>query len=155
MSLPAHVGRRDDRDVKLEVGPISHVSAVAWLDYATEALTDLRRLPDAQLPAKALDTFGDLVAAWRAIVDHDAGAFRWRDDVPPERAEFLMRALYEAGLVIERASAAGESRLRPHEADEFHRVLIDCVLSTLEGEAPSSAQFAEAMRAEWRIAHRP
>jgi len=137
--------------VKVEVGPVSHRSAVAWLDYATTALPALRRLPNAQLPAKALVTFGELLAQWRAIVEGDAGPFRWGSQETPERAEYLIRALFEAGLVIERAEAEGEAELRPPEADEFHFVLIDCVLSALDDESPSNAQFAETMRSEWHL----
>ena len=137
--------------VKIEVGPVSHGSAVAWVDYASAMLPALRRVPDAQLPAKALDAFGDLLDQWRAIVDRDEGPFRWVSDETPERTEYVIRALFEAGLVIERAGAAGEAELRPHAADEFHHVLIECVLSALAGESPSNAQFAETMRAEWHL----
>jgi hypothetical protein len=137
--------------VRIEVGPVSHASAVAWLDYATAALPALRRLPDAQLPAKALDRFGDLLDQWRAIVDRDPGPFHWSSNETPERAEYLMRALFEAGLVIERAGAAGEAALRPRGADEFHHVLIDCVLSALASESDANAQFAETMRDEWHL----
>jgi hypothetical protein len=137
--------------VRIEVGPVSHVSAAAWLAYADATLPALRRLPDAQLPAKALDSFGDLLTEWHAILERDPGPFRWSSSETPERAEYLMRALFEAGLVIERAEAAGEAALRPHEADEFHHVLIDCVLSALAGESESNAQFAETMRTEWRL----
>jgi hypothetical protein len=137
--------------VNVDVGPVSHDSAVAWLDYATASLPALRRLPDVQLPAKALDAFADLLVQWRAVADRSPGPFRWVSDETPERAEYLMRALFEAGLVIERAGAAGEADLRPHEADEFHHVLIACVLSALAGESPSNAQFADTMRAEWHL----
>ena len=41
----------------------------------------------------------------------------------------------DAGPVIERAGAAERARLRPHEADEFHWVLIDCALGALESRA--------------------
>jgi len=129
---------------------VSHGSAVAWVDYATAMLPVLRRLPDAQLPAKALDAFDDLLEQWRAIIERDDGPFRWTSDETPERAEYVMRALFEAGLVIERAGSAGEAELRPPEADEFHHVLIDCVLSALADESESNAQFAETMRTEWR-----
>lgn len=131
------------------MGPVSHGSAVAWVDYATATLPVLRRLPDAQLPAKAIDAFDDLLGQWRTIVERNDGPFRWTSDETPERAEYVMRALFEAGLVIERAGSAGEAELRPHAADEFHHVLIDCVLSALASESQSHAQFAETMRTEW------
>ena len=139
--------------VRLEVGPISHASAVAWLDYAREALDGLRHAPGSLVPTRALETFGELLDEWRVIAADD-GPFRWISDEPPERVEFLIRALYEGGLVIERESEAHRARLRPHEADEFHTVLVDCVLSALESEGGSYAQFVEVMRNDWDIARR-
>ena len=148
--MERHV-RRDDAGVRIDVGPISRASAVAWLDYADEALVDLRRAGGPSIPAGALDGFAALVREWRAVAARE-DPFRWTVDLPPERVEYLIRALYEAGLVIERESEAHRARLRPREADEFHLVLVDRVLGALEQESPSNAQFVEAMRAVWRVA---
>ena len=139
--------------MRLEVGPVSHASAVAWLDYAREALAGLRRAQGSRVPTGALNTFGELLDQWGVIAAEDR-PFRWISEEPPERVEFLIRALYEGGLVIERESEAHRARLRPPEADEFHVVLVDCALSALEHEGPSYAQFAEGMRNEWDIARR-
>jgi hypothetical protein len=139
--------------VNVEVGPVSHASAVAWLDYADEALADLRTAPESPVPPHALALFADLLAEWRAIAATDA-RWRWTAEMPPEKVEFLIRALYEAGLVIERESEAKRARLRPSEADEFHIVLVECVLSALEAEGGSNAQFVESLRDEWEIARR-
>ncbi|MGZ8765471.1 MAG: hypothetical protein ACXW2C_07260 [Acidimicrobiia bacterium] len=139
--------------MNVEVGPVSHASAVAWLDYATEALADLRTAPASPVSPHALELFADLLAEWRAIAATD-DRWRWTAEMAPEKVEFLIRALYEAGLVIEHESAAKRARLRPPEADEFHVVLVECVLAALEAEGGSSAQFVESLRNEWDIARR-
>lgn len=126
---------------------------MAWLDYAREALVGLRAAQGSRVPTGALNTFGELLDQW-GVIAAAGGPFRWISDEPPERVEFLIRALYEGGLVIESESEAHRARLRPAEADEFHLVLVDCVLSALEREGPSYAQFAEVMRNEWDIARR-
>ena len=75
--------------------------------------------------------------------------------MPPEKVEFLIRALYEAGLVIERESEAKRARLRPAEADEFHVVLVECVLEPRSRPGSgSNAEFVESLRDEWDIARR-
>lgn len=139
--------------MKVDVGPVSRDSAAAWLDYATEALAELRRSQDVQVSAHALDGFDALLQEWRKVAAKP-GPFRWRAERSAEQVEFLIRALYESGVVIEREHDARGARLRPPDADEFHVVLVDCVLSALEHESPSNAQFVAAMRDQWEIARR-
>ncbi|MGZ6999955.1 MAG: hypothetical protein ACXVLZ_17150, partial [Acidimicrobiia bacterium] len=78
--------------------------------------------------------------------------FHWTTDQPPERVEFLMQSLYSAGLEIERGAAAGTMTLRPPEADEFHIVMVQQVLATLERQDRSNAEFVASLRNEWNVA---
>lgn len=140
--------------MQVEIGPVSRASAHAWLDYATTALAELRAAHAGTVPASAMDRFEGLLVAWRdcAATTDPATPFHWETDEPPERVEFLMKALYTAGLEIERGAAAGTMTLRPAAADEFHIVMVQQVLATLERQDRSNAEFVESLRNEWTIA---
>ncbi len=138
-------------DVIIEIGPVARQSAVAWIDYAGEVMADLRRIDDSSVSPEALEAFSDLLDRWRALLNDD-GPFDWIGDESPDRVEYLMRALYHAGLAIERESQSGRARLRPEDADEFHMALVGKVMALLHNEGESYAQFVENMRAEWGVA---
>lgn len=140
--------------MRVEIGPVSRVSALAWLDYAADALAELRAARAGTVPTSALDRFGSLLDEWRetAATTDPATPFHWEADQPPERVEFLMKALYTAGLEIERGAAAGTMTLRPPAADEFHILMVRQVLATLERQDRSNAEFVESLRNEWTIA---
>ena len=137
--------------VHIEVGPVSAVSARIWIAYATEMLALLRALPEPQVPAHALDAFASLLEEWRPIAQRDE-PFRWSSDEAPERAQYLLNALYVAGTRIEEEAAAGRAHLRPAAADEFHIVLVREVLDTLAHESDADAHFVQEMRNVWDIA---
>jgi hypothetical protein len=113
----------------------------------------LRGLSQDQLPPRVLDTFAALLDEWRPVAQRST-PFRWSSDEPPERAQYLINALYRAGLIIEREAAGGRARLRPASADEFHVLLVREVLDELEHESDADAQFVEQMRNVWGIARR-
>jgi hypothetical protein len=139
--------------VKIEIGPVSRTSAIAWLDYASGAVTDLRRVAPRSLASSAMDGFDGLITEWRTAAEQP-GPFHWETDQTPERVEFLMKALYTAGLEIERGIETHGMHLRPTAADEFHLMLIHQVLDTLAMEGRSNAEFVESIRNEWLIARR-
>jgi hypothetical protein len=139
--------------VLIEIGPVSRQSAVAWLDYATVAVGELRSSETPRVPDRAIDKFEELVAQWRGAAEHE-GPFHWSADLPPEKVEFLMNALYSAGLEIERGAAQGRMTLRPAAADEFHVVMVQQVLDTLALQGGSNAEFVESLRNDWLIARK-
>jgi hypothetical protein len=139
--------------MKIEIGPVSRASAMAWLDYATAAVADLRRVAPGSVAPSAIDGFEGLISTWREAAQAP-GPFHWQSDEPPERVEFLMKALYTAGVEIERGVETHGMQLRPTAADEFHVVLVRQVLDTLALESRSNAEFVESIRNEWRIARR-
>ncbi len=142
---------RETKSVKIEIGPVARASALAWLDYGTDAIADLRRVAPKTLSPSAIDGFESLIAAWRVAAERP-GPFHWETDEAPERVEFLMKALYQAGLEIEDGTAHRDMKLRPAAADEFHIVLVRQVLSTLAQEGRSNAEFVESLRNDWLIA---
>ena len=143
--------RRETGGVKIEIGPVSRASAVAWLDYATGALTDLRRIAPNFVAGSAIDGFEALITEWR-IITEGPGTFHWETDEPPERVEFLIKALYTAALKTEEGIKVHGMKPRPPAADEFHIVLVRQVLDTLAQQGRSNAEFVESLRNEWLIA---
>lgn len=139
--------------MRIELGPCSPGSARAWIDYATEVLPLLRSLPPGEIPPRALDAFASLVEEWRPIAAR-AEPFRWSSEEPPERVQYLVNALYLAGVLVEREAAHGRTRLRPAAADEFHVVLVHEVLDALAHGTDGDVQFVEQMRNVWDIARR-
>jgi len=139
--------------VRVELGPVSSASARAWLAYATDMLAVLRGLPESELPPRVLDAFGAILDEWRPIAERPE-PFRWSSDEPPERAQYLLNALYVAGTLIEREAAAGRTHLRPASADEFHVSLVREVLDALQHESEADAHFVQEIRNVWGIARR-
>jgi hypothetical protein len=139
--------------VLVEIGPVSAVSARAWIAYAEETLPVLRGLTDRAIGPQALEGFTSLLDEWRPIADRDE-PFRWSSQENPERAKFLLNALYWAGIIVEREAEAGRAQLRPKAADEFHILLIHEVLDALEHESEADAHFVEELRNVWGVARR-
>jgi hypothetical protein len=139
--------------VEIEVGPISSASAQAWIEYATTMLTLLRTLSEQEIPSRALDAFASLLDEWRPLAQGDT-AFRWVNDETPDRAKYLVNALFVAGTLIEREVTAGRAHFRPAAADEFHVVIVQSVLRALEQESRADAQFVHQMRNVWDVARR-
>lgn len=137
--------------MKIEIGPVSRASARAWLDYGTDSIADLRRVAPKSVASGVIDQFENLITEW-SVVARRPGPFHWETDEPPEQVEFLMKALFTAGLEIEQGIEQHGMKLRPPEADEFHVMLVRQVLDTLELQGRSNAEFVESLRNEWRIA---
>ena len=134
--------------MRVEIGPVSRTSTIAWLDYGAEVLRALSPTESTPIPTPALTTFAELIAEWRAVTTGDE-PFHWIGDRPADQVEFLMKALYETGLVVEQGSGVP---LRPAAADEFHFVLLEQVLLALEHEGRSNAEFVASLRNDWRAA---
>ena len=143
----------NDEQVLVEVGPVSVASARAWIAYASETLEELRNRRGIDRIVEALDAFADRLDEWRPVAERDE-PFRWVSDESPERVQYLLNALYWTGIIVEREAAAGRSRLRPPEADEFHVVLVHAALNALENESEADAHFVAELRDVWSIARR-
>ena len=139
--------------MRIEVGPVSAASAQAWIAYAADMLVLLRALPVGEVPAAALDAFATLLDEWRPIAQ-SGDRFRWAKDESPEQVKYLINALFVAGTLIEREADSGHAQLRPPEADEFHVVLVQDVLRSLEQQGDADAHFVKEMRDVWPIARR-
>ena len=142
-----------DGCVQIEIGPVSGASAMAWIAYGRTVLEHLARQPGSGLSENALDGFAQLLDEWDVIA-FATQPFHWTSEQSAEQVEFLMKALYEIGLVVEGENAAGRMRLRPPEADEFHVLVVQQILCEIELEGPAYAHFVDGLRGEWGIARR-
>jgi hypothetical protein len=139
--------------VLIELGPVSATSARAWIAYAGEMLELLQALPEGELPAPALDAFASLLDQWRPVAERGE-PFRWTSEEEPERVQYLLKALYVAGTLIEREASLGRAHLRPADADAFHFVLVRETFDALEHESKADAEFVTQMRNIWDVARR-
>lgn len=142
---------RDNGRVRIEVGPVAQRSAEAWLGYAESVVESLRGNPAGRAPEEVLDAFVELIGIWRSV-EPEGDRFHWVGERPPDEVEYMINALYEAGLAVEQAHAEGLAELRPAEADEFHYALVNQVLAALEAEGGSETQLAEILRQHWDVA---
>ncbi len=149
---------------------MSRDSAQAWLDYAETVIADLRQIGADRAPPEVLDTFAELVATWRSELDGEpAGGptdgrsdglstgrserpFHWVSDRSDDEVGYLINALYETGLAVERAHETGSIELRPPGADEFHYAVVNQVLAALEAEGGPQSHLVEILREHWGVA---
>lgn len=144
--------------VRVEIGPVSRDSAEAWFDYADAVIRDLRQVGADRAPPEVLDTFEDLVEAWRSELPRDTeggespDAFHWTTERSDDEVGYLINALYETGLAVEAAHEISGLQLRPPEADEFHYAVVNQVLAALEAEGGPQSHLVEILREHWDVA---
>ncbi|HOT78987.1 MAG TPA: hypothetical protein PKY13_03320 [Microthrixaceae bacterium] len=136
--------------MRVEIGPVGVDTAVAWIAYGRRCVDHLAA---ANRPSRAnvLDRFHSLLDEF-ADAASAGNPFHWVTDVSPEEVEFVMKGLFEIGLVVEAEHEAGRLPLRPPAADEFHHMVVKQVLAEIEAEGPAFAQFVEGLRGEWGVA---
>ena len=139
--------------MRVEIGPVSGASATAWVVYGREVIEHVATTDGLTISENALHRFGQLLDEWQIAASPDI-EFRWSAERSPEEVEFLMKALFEVGLLVEEEFEIGRMQLRPPAADEFHVVVVRQVLAHLESEGPSFAHFVDGLRGEWGIAAR-
>jgi hypothetical protein len=137
--------------VQVEIGPVSGASAVAWVAYGRSVVDTLANGDDPHLDVSTLDRFTSLLDEWEPMA-RDGEPFQWVTERSADEVQFLMKALFEIGLAVERRHAEGTMGLRPPEADEFHITVVRQVLAQMEVEGPSFSHFVDGLRGEWGIA---
>jgi hypothetical protein len=142
---------RHDLVMRVEIGPVSGASAVAWVRYGREVVDHLGHTGAAPMSANVLPRFEELLDEFERLASPDR-AFHWVGERDADEVEFVMKGLYEIGLAVEREYEAGRMYLRPAAADEFHISMVQQILSEIEMEGPTSVQFVEGLRSEWGVA---
>ncbi|MFN8051575.1 MAG: hypothetical protein U0Q22_09080 [Acidimicrobiales bacterium] len=137
--------------MRVEIGPVSGDSAVVWIRYGRGVVRHLSGADASPMTANVLERFTELLDEFEriAVAGH---TFHWSGERSPEEVEFLMKGLYEIGLAVEREHELGHMELRPAEADEFHVTAVRQILSEVEQEGPTSAQFVDGLRSDWGVA---
>ena len=136
--------------MRVEIGPVGGDTAVAWIAYGRRVVDHLR--PDAPPTRRSvLDRFAGLLDEFGSIAAPGT-PFLWETEISPEEVEFVMKGLFEIGLVVEAEHDAGRLALRPAAADEFHHLVVRQVLAEIETEGPAFAQFVDGLRADWGVA---
>jgi hypothetical protein len=130
---------------------VSRSSAEAWIAYGREVIAQLDRAAVPTVSSAALARFSMLLAEWEGVLVRE-GDFHWETEQGADEVEFLMKALFEVGLAVEREHEAGRMRLRPEEADQFHVTMVRQILAEVEQEGPAFAHFVQNLRNEWNIA---
>lgn len=125
-------------------------TAVAWIAYG-RLVVDHLATSAGPVRSGVLERFAVLLDEF-ATLARPGEPFHWRAEVSPEEVEFLMKGLFEIGLVVEAEHEGGRFPLRPAAADEFHHMVVQQVLAEVEIEGPAFAQFVEGLRGEWGIA---
>lgn len=140
--------------MRVEIGPVASESADAWIAYGRHVLDHLTAA--GLVSSGTVERFVGLLDEFDAVAasptESGGWAFHWVGDTSPEEVEFLMKGLYEVGLVVEREHELGRLPLRPAEADEFHIMVVQQILAAIEVEGPAFAQFVEGLRSEWGVA---
>jgi hypothetical protein len=134
--------------MRVEIGPVPTENAVAWFDYATNVISELRASPRA-ITTNVIDAFSAYVDTWRATATENDEIFRWVGDASPENVEYLVFALYRLGVRFTAEEENGVRAPRPEAATKFHKVLVRSLLGALEREGEAEAHFARQLREVW------
>src|SRR4051812_31645801 len=98
--------------MRVEIGPVPTENAVAWFDYASNVISELRAAPRA-ITTNVIDAFSGYVDTWSAAAATGDKVFRWVGDASPESVEFLVFALYRLGTRFSEERAGGTRQPRP------------------------------------------
>lgn len=133
--------------MEVVVGPVKAASMGAYVRFARVVLHD--QGPGAGVPSDAASSFDAYFAEWadiasRAEPDDDV---MWRGEAEPEVVEYLVYSFFRLAQEVDEAS--GDDGVVPADASPFYRLLVGALLSALEDEAGSRAEFAAHLREFW------
>lgn len=119
------------------------------MDWAGEALGELRNEAPLSLPAAVFDDIRGYLEQWMPRARTVDKPFRWQAEIDPDELEYLVHALFNLDAHLSAAAQRGE---RPSASDEgrtFHLVLVRALLRALETEGPGRAAFVDQLRSSW------
>lgn len=135
--------------VKLDVGPLAPASAVAWMEWADEALEGL----NSRRASPSLSVFVDAASYLRRWMPWTGGlprTLRWQADVDPDEVEYLAHALFN--LDTQLSDEVGGVPDAPKESRTFYLMLVRALLHALESQSAGRAAFVTQLRSSWPIA---
>ena len=137
--------------MRVELGPIAPVNAVAWLTWVRDALDE----PD---PAsdRGDDHADDVLAHVRGYLEQCRSrnvaadeTLRLNMDIEPDELEYLVHAFHTLDARLLSDLRGDDGQCVPDEGRRFHVVLVRDLLRALEGVDPSRAAFADQLRSSW------
>lgn len=136
--------------MRVVVGPVSRESARAWLGYARSVVDELSDIAPGQCftTPEVLAVFSEYLDSWDRAARR-SGDFFWEDEIATEQVEYHMHSFHQvAGMLRDRQERLGAAQA-PDEGDAFYLALLNGVLSALETESASSAEFAQHLGRFW------
>ena len=139
--------------MRLDVGPVAPASAIAWMEWADEALGGLSSRP-ASGPFPSSSVFVDAASylqRWMPCTGRLPTTLRWQADVDPDELEYLVHAFFNLDTQLSKEAGAGEPDA-PQEGRTFYLVLVRAILHALETQSPGRAAFVAQLRSSWPVA---
>ena len=139
--------------VRLDVGPVAPASAVAWMEWADEALERLSSR-GASGASPSLSVFVDVASYLQRWMPWTGGlprTLRWQADVDPDELEYLVHALFNLDRQLSSEVGAGVPNA-PKESRTFYLMLVRALLHAIESQSPGRAAFVDQLRSSWPIA---
>lgn len=135
------------------MGPVSPAGAVAWMEWADEALEGLSRRP-ASRPFPSSSVFVDAASylqRWMPCNGSLPRTMRWQADVDPDELEYLLHAFFNLDTQLSKEVGAGVPDA-PQEGRTFYLVLVGALLHALETQSAGRAAFVAQLRSSWPVA---
>ena len=139
--------------VRLDVGPVAPAGAVAWMEWADEALEGLSSQPASGLSPSS-SVFVDAASylqRWMPCTGSLPRTLRWQADVDPDELEYLVHAFFNLDTQLSQEVGAGVPDA-PQEGRTFYLVLVRALLHALETQSPGRAAFVAQLRSSWPVA---
>ena len=139
--------------VRLDMGPVTPASAVAWMEWAGEALEGLGARP-ASWPFPSPSVFVDAASylqRWMPCTGSLPKTLRWQADVDPDELEYLVHAFFKLDTQLSMQVGARVPDA-PQESRTFYVVLVRALLHALEAQSPARAAFVSQLRSSWPVA---
>lgn len=103
--------------------------------------------PGAGVPSDAASSFDTYIEEWSALASSGAGDVTWTGQAEPEVVEYLVYAFFRLAQEVDEAT--GRVGVVPVAAAPFYRLLVGALLTALEGDVDSRAEFAAHLREFW------
>ena len=136
--------------MRVDVGPVSRASAVAWITWVDEVCGELRNDPSRGLSCPPLlFGAGGYLQQWKRSDLSAGGTLRWHAEVDPDQLEYLIHGLLRLDAQLAAEVEGGGQPPAPDEGREFHLVLVRDLLYALEMEGTGRAAFVDQLRCCW------
>ena len=135
------------------MGPVAPAGAVAWMEWADEALEGLSTGPASERSPSS-SVFVDAASylqRWLPCAGSLPRTLRWQADVDPDELEYLLHAFFNLDMQLSKEAGAGVPEA-PTEGRTFYLVLVRALLHALETQSPGRAAFVAQLRSSWPVA---